>query len=191
MVLTFFSSNSIGVSMPKLRVASAAVVEDLEVLEDRVREFDTGPSATWPVAAPATAMTPTATGRARPRRRASSAMCSRSARASMASTSSARFVPRKPAAPTTGPPPGPTTSTGTRRRWSKTRWRTRPVASSRPAAGSLTPTRRRTSRCRRLECPRFGGHLRAWSAVSGRAGRIVRYATGIESSEAVSVGVSA
>ena len=39
--------------------------------------------------------------------------------------------------------------------------------------------------------PRFRGHLSAWSAVSGRAGRIVRHATGIELPEAVSVGVQA
>ena len=43
----------------------------------------------------------------------------------------------------------------------------------------------------RLECPRFGGHLSAWSALSGWAGRIVRHAKGIELQEAVPVGVSA
>ncbi len=42
-----------------------------------------------------------------------------------------------------------------------------------------------------LEFPRFRGHLRAWSAVSGLAGRIVRHAKGIEFQEAVSAGVPA
>jgi hypothetical protein len=42
-----------------------------------------------------------------------------------------------------------------------------------------------------VECPRFGGHLRAWSAVSGQAGRMRHHATGIELSEAVPAGVSA
>ena len=44
---------------------------------------------------------------------------------------------------------------------------------------------------RAVECPRFGGHLIAWSALSGWAGRMVRYAKGIELSEAVSAGVPA
>lgn len=42
-----------------------------------------------------------------------------------------------------------------------------------------------------VECPRLGGHLSAWSAMSGWAGRIVRYAKGIELQEAVPAGVSA
>jgi hypothetical protein len=42
-----------------------------------------------------------------------------------------------------------------------------------------------------VECPRFGGHLSAWSAVSGWAGRIVRHAKGIELQEAVRAGVPA
>src|SRR5262249_55622843 len=42
-----------------------------------------------------------------------------------------------------------------------------------------------------VECPRFGGHLSAWSALSGRAGRMACHAKGIEFSEAVSAGVSA
>lgn len=42
-----------------------------------------------------------------------------------------------------------------------------------------------------VECPRFGGHLSAWSAVSGWAGRMGRSAKGLEPSEAVSAGVSA
>jgi hypothetical protein len=42
-----------------------------------------------------------------------------------------------------------------------------------------------------LECPRFGGHLIAWSALSGWAGRMARYAKGIELQEAVHVGVPA
>ena len=42
-----------------------------------------------------------------------------------------------------------------------------------------------------MECPRFRGHLSAWSAMSGLAGRIVRHAKGIEFQEAVSAGVPA
>jgi hypothetical protein len=42
-----------------------------------------------------------------------------------------------------------------------------------------------------LECPRFGGHLSAWSALSGWAGRMRRYAEGIELSQAVLAGVPA
>jgi hypothetical protein len=42
-----------------------------------------------------------------------------------------------------------------------------------------------------LECPRFGGHLSAWSALSGWAGRMRRYAKGIELSQAVPAGVPA
>jgi hypothetical protein len=42
-----------------------------------------------------------------------------------------------------------------------------------------------------MECPRFCGHLSAWSAVSGWAGRIVRHAEGIELQEAVPAGVPA
>ena len=42
-----------------------------------------------------------------------------------------------------------------------------------------------------VECPRFGGHLSAWSALSGWAGRMRCYAKGIELQEAVSVGVPA
>ena len=42
-----------------------------------------------------------------------------------------------------------------------------------------------------LECPRFGGHLSAWSAMSDRAGRIVRHAKGIELQKAVPAGVPA
>jgi hypothetical protein len=42
-----------------------------------------------------------------------------------------------------------------------------------------------------MECPRFRGHLSAWSAQSDLAERIVHHATGIELPEAVHVGVSA
>jgi hypothetical protein len=42
-----------------------------------------------------------------------------------------------------------------------------------------------------MEFPRFRGHLSAWSALSGWAGRMRRYAEGIELSEAVYVGVPA
>jgi hypothetical protein len=42
-----------------------------------------------------------------------------------------------------------------------------------------------------LECPRFRGHLSAWSALSDRAGRMRHHAKGIELPEAVSAGVSA
>jgi hypothetical protein len=42
-----------------------------------------------------------------------------------------------------------------------------------------------------MECPRFGGHLSAWSALSGWAGRMRRYAKGIELSQAVLAGVPA
>jgi hypothetical protein len=42
-----------------------------------------------------------------------------------------------------------------------------------------------------VECPRFGGHLSAWSALSGWAGRMRRYAKGIELSQAVLAGVPA
>jgi hypothetical protein len=41
-----------------------------------------------------------------------------------------------------------------------------------------------------MECPRFGGHLSAWSAVSGVAGRIVCHAKGIELQEAVPAGAA-
>jgi hypothetical protein len=43
----------------------------------------------------------------------------------------------------------------------------------------------------KVECPRFRGHLSAWSALSGLAGRIVRHAKRIELQEAVPAGVSA
>jgi hypothetical protein len=42
-----------------------------------------------------------------------------------------------------------------------------------------------------VEFPRFRGHLSAWSALSGWAGRMRRYAEGIEFSEAVLAGVPA
>jgi hypothetical protein len=44
-VLMFFNSNSLGVSMPRPRVVSSAVVEDLDVLGDRVGQFDAGSPA--------------------------------------------------------------------------------------------------------------------------------------------------
>ncbi len=50
----------------------------------------------------------------------------------------------------------------------------------RPAYGSLL-----------MECPRFGGHLSAWSALSGWAGRMRHHAKGIELSQAVPAGVPA
>src|SRR3954449_3324181 len=56
---------------------------------------------------------------------------------------------------------------------------------------------RRAGPCRQpvagvtMECPRFGGQLSAWSALSGWAGRMLRHAKGIELQEAVPVGVPA
>jgi len=42
-----------------------------------------------------------------------------------------------------------------------------------------------------LECPRFRGHLSAWSALSDLAGRMRHHAKRIELPEAVPAGVSA
>ena len=55
----------------------------------------------------------------------------------------------------------------------------------------VEPLLPRRERRFRLEFPRFCGHLSAWSVLSGQAGRMARYAEGIESSEAVSGGVPA
>jgi len=56
----------------------------------------------------------------------------------------------------------------------------------------MLPLKRSTKGfCCGLECPRFGGQLSAWSALSGWAGRMRRHAKGIELSQAVPAGVSA
>src|SRR4051812_49197541 len=63
-------------------------------------------------------------------------------------------------------------------------------ASNKPQAGKCLPATG-VQATRELECPRFGGQLSAWSALSGWAGRMLRYAKGIEFQEAVPAGVPA